>query len=659
MATSDTPNDVGRLPNHLPGHFTESVLPSASIILPAVAGNLPNNLPGNFNDISHALDVPYNSVGFTLICRSARDFTTVLAVLYDYATMGYTEELSGVGAGSVTLDMDDPALLDQILADSVEDILAQDNLWEVYFDGERRFMWLGQNVQEPLVNASEDRLVTISGPGLGQSLEWGLILPNKFPAFRPKTETVVDDFTDQDVDIYGKWKLTGGTVQAIGGRVEVRVTAAGGDGSYLATDLGYTMVESGAQVRVVPAIGGNGNNGRIRTYLSLEASNGFARIYTDLDVDFLGYVLVAEVSNPPQIVRIPFNSGVHHYWRIQELDGVVIFSTRQENSNAWTTFAQMGYSFDSNNVRLRLQVNAVAGNITLPSTSYFSLVNVDGVAAPNKPMDRFGRLMQKCQARGSLKHIIPSWSPTHDSQGAAWVSDATVDVQVGADLLSVLNEYCAAIQADWFMDADYRLHVRQRIWSETGSNPSAPFHKEDLVIFREADSQESKDRRRAFGNVRNYVVGKTDSDEFLVKIDPESIASYQQREILVSDSQIKDMASLDSVLSNHLATVKDGTISWTLTVPFDAEDKRLYQDYNLGDWVSVQTSFPFRQDAWRIAAVAIQIGSDGVPTVELTLNDKMTPYWIKVREEIKRAKIPRPPRRGLPGISKNPGWYAA
>lgn len=872
MAVIDTPENVGRLPQHLPGHFTESVLPSASILLPDMAGSLPNNLPGNFNNIISDPLIPYNSVGFTLICRSASDFTAVLAILYDYVTMGYTEELSGVGAGSVTIDRDDPALLDQLLgANSIEDLLAKDNLWEVYFDGTRRFMWLGQNVQESLVNSNEDRVLTISGPGIGKSLEWGLVLPNKFPSFRPKVETVVDDFSDQDLDIYGRWTDNSGIVQSVGGRVNVQVTSAGGAGSYLATDRTYSMVESGAQARVVPAIGGNGDNGRIRTLMSVEALDGTARIFTDIDTDFVGYVLVAEVTNPSQIVRIPFNPSVHQYWRMQELDGKIIFSTRQENSIAWNTFAQLPYSFDANTVRLRLQVNAVAGNITLPATSTFALVNVDGVASPAKPMARYRRLLDKCQQRGTLKHIIPRWSDTRDSKLADWISDATVDVQVGADMLSVLDDYCSAIKADWFVDSEYRLNIWQRIdplnnipvslfpivnddferdevgtfgtaptgqiWEHLG-NPAAfnvnggvgrhthtttntgrhsiidlgtgnsrvlfavavpevssgttgytayavsripednstdnvyqvriaflmdgrvtcsvrkregaipdtkvsialpdytytpgVFHFVEMetvgpwvrgrvwpttlpkpanwqvewkdpnplpetntkvafhtltepgntntypfdflistfqasgfaeavpkVTFYEAESQDTKSRTRTFGDVRNYVVGKTDRDEFLVKTDQDSINNFQQRETLLSSSPTKDMASLETVVDNHLTSVKDGSNTWTLTVPHDVAGKRLYQNYVLGDWVSVHNAFPFRKDLWRIVAIAISVDSDGNPTIELTLNDKLTPYWMKVQEEIKKNRWPLPPRRSLPGRSQNPGWYAA
>lgn len=879
----DDPQKIGTLPSDLTGNLGSAKSLGDAIRLP-VAGRLPSPIKGNFNNIVPEPIIPYGRIGFYLICRSASDFTTILAILRDYTSLGYAEELSAVGAGSVSLSRDDPLVLDQLVnGTDIEALLEKDNLWEVYFDGKRKFMWLGQNVQETLVDSNEERVITISGPGLGQSLEWGLVLPNKFPAMKPKIETVVEDFLDQDIDTYGLWKSSAGTIQNKGGRVDITVVDTSSTGSFLATDYGYDITDSGVQVRVVPYIGPNGagqQRGKVRTLVYVDSQDGLSvRMYTDLNTDGVGYSLVAETATTQglETVRIPFDAANHHYWRMQELDGNMLFSYRKENTTDldWVNFAALPYSFDAANVRLRLKLDAVAGtNITLPRTSTFSLINVGGVASPLKPMARYRRLLQRAQARGTLKHLIPRWTDTRDSDLIDWVSDATVDVQVGADLLSVLSDYCDATSCDWYVDSEFRLNVLQRIdrgdldnptpslvsvvadefdrdeingfgtaptgqtWEHLG-NPNAfsvthgvgrhthtttntgrhsivdvgsgnskfvfavavperssgttgytaygmsripsdnssdnvyqvriafltdgrvtctvrkreegiPDSKVNIVLpnytytpgvfhfvemetdgawvrgrvwpvtwpkpvnwqvewedpnplpetntkisfhtltepgntntypfdflistfqasayhsevasgvtFYEAESQDSKARSRVYSNVRNYVVGKTEGDEFLVKKDQTSINSFQQRETLLSSSQTKDLASLETVIDNHLTTVKNGTNSWTLTVPHNISGKRLYLDYVLGDWVWVQSAFPFRRDAWRVVAIAVKVDGDGEPVIELTLNDKLTPYWLKVREEIKRQRWPLPPRRGLPGRSQNPGWYAA
>lgn len=652
----DSPENVGRLPREIVGDFSSLKSLGGAYRLP-VAGTLPGGLPGNFNNIKPELDIPYGSVGFSLVCRSVSDFTKILAIIRDYVSMGYTHELSGEGAGSITLDRDDPLLLEQLVnTDDVEDILSKDNLWEVYFDGKRRFQWLAQNVSEPMLTDSERRTISLSGNGIASYLEWGLVLPNRLGASKEKIENVAEDFAGQDVETYSRWVDNAGTVAALSGKAGITAAAADGLGSYISTAIDYDFTDSGVQARVQPYIAPDGP-GYLRTFLSVEnGSSNYVQIYVTRDpVDVIGEVLMAEVNGPGGLlqVKIDYNPTTQAYWRIQELDSKAIFSYRAENSTEadWVTFATLDYSFPASPVRLRLRVSAVGGaNLTLPKTSYFSEVNMTGVGSAVPPLEKFRRLLLKAQARGALTYVIPNWTPQADSMGAAWVGSPTVDATIGANLLEVLKDYCVAQNADWFMDADFRLHIRQRVWSESGSDPTAPFHKEDKVIFFEADSQDSKERRRAYSDVRNYVLGATDNGEYVVKSDPASIAKYQQREVLMSDSlRTQDTPSLETVLSNQLTTSKEGVVSWTLTVPYNREGKRLYEDYTLGDWVSVQSVDPYRKDVWRIAAIAVQVDSNGHPEVELTLNEKLTPYWHKLQEKIRRVDIRatsfRPPRK--------------
>lgn len=652
----DSPENVGRLPREIVGDFSALKSLGGAYRLP-VAGILPGNLPGNFNNIKPERDSPYGSVGFALVCRSVSDFTKILAIVRDYVSMGYTHELSGEGAGSITLNRDDPLLKAQLVnTDNVEDILSEDNLWEVYFDGKRRFQWLAQNVSEPMLTDSESRTISLSGSGIASYLEWGLVLPSKIGADKEKIENVADDFASQNVDTYSRWTDNAGTVAALSGRAGITATAAGGLGSYISTAIDYDFMDSGVQARVQPHLAPAGP-GYIRTFLSVENGiSNYVQMYVTRDPsDVIGDVLMAEVNGPAGLfqAQVNYDPSTQAYWRIQELDNEAIFSYRAENSTEadWVTLTTLAYSFPASPVRLRLRVSAVGGaNLTLPKTSYFSEVNTSGVGNAVPPLEKFRRLLLKAQARGTVTHVIPNWTPQADSMGAAWVGSPTVDATIGANLLEVLRDYCTAQNADWFMDADFRLHIRQRVWSESGSDPTAPFHKEDKVIFFEADSQDSKERRRAYSDVRNYVIGATDSGDYSVKFDSTSIGKYQQREVLVSDSlRIQDTPSLETVLTNKLTTSKEGVISWTLTVPYDREGKRLYEDYELGDWVSVQSADPFRMDVWRIAAIAVQVDSNGRPVVELTLNEKLSPYWHKLAEKIRRVDIRatsfRPPRK--------------
>lgn len=660
MPAAELPRSVGRLPNKLPGEFNSLRRSGASQRL-SVAGSLPGGLPGNFNNITAVEDIPYGSIGFTLICRSVSDWTTILGIFYDYQNMSFTEELSSPGAGSVTFDLEDPSFLNQLIStNDPETILEKDNLWEVYFDGTRRFMWLGLNVDESEVNDQEDSTVTISGPGLASSLDWAKVLPNRFPTPMPKIETLQDDFVDVDVDIYGKWVNTitsVGSVQAANGAVSLTVTGTGSPGTQIASAFGYDFEESAVSVSVQPSTAGTGT-GFIKTSYRIEQSS---TVYVGMATIKEGgtYILIAEVADPDGTYtrqHVTYNANNMRYWRIQEKDGTAIFSYKALNAtdDQWVTFAQIPYKMNPTLVRLNLLTFAVAGTgLTLPQKSTFTNVNLPGVASAHPPLEKFRRLVLKAQARGTIRHIIPDWSDTADSMNAAWVDNTSSDVSLGVDLLSVLDDYCTANRADWLFTPDFRLQVRQKVYVQGPDipDPTAPFHKENDVIFYEAESQINRQRKRSYQDVVNYVVGATAADEYSVVKDDASIQSYQQREELISDTlKAIDLPSLETNLRNQLESRKEGKSSWTMEVAHGVEGKRLYADYVLGDWVSVQSAQgpQPRLDSWRIAAISVQVTGEDDPRIELTLNEKLDPYWIRLEKTVKKNKwttIPTSPRQ--------------
>lgn len=654
--------NVGRLPSNLPGEFN-SLRRSSFVQRINAAGSLPSKLPGNFNNIVPPDDIPYGSIGFTLICRSASDFTTILGIFYDYQAMSFTEELSGPGAGSVTFDLEDTSFLNQLVStNDPEAILEKDNLWEVYFDGKRRFMWRGLNVNESELNPNEDNTVTISGPGLASSLEWAKVLPNRFPTPMPKIETIQDDFVDVDVDLYGKWVGTivaVGSVSAANSAVALTVTGTGSPGTQIASDFAYDFEESAVSAWVQPSTAGTGS-GYIKTALRIEQSaNYYVGMATIKDTVANQYVLIAEVTDPDGTYtkqQVPYNSNNMRYWRIQEKDGTAIFSYKAVNAtdDQWITFAQLPYKIVPTQVRLNLLTFAVAGTgLTLPQKSSFTHINLPGVASAHPPLEKYRRLILKAQNRGTIRHVIPDWNEDGDSMGAAWVDNTSSDVSLGADLLSVLDDYCASNRADWLFTADYRLQIRQRVYVQGPGipDPTAPYHKEDKVILYEAQSQLNRQRTRTYQDVANYLVSATANDEYAVVKDDTSILNYQQREDLVSDTlKAVDMPSLQASLRNQLESRKEGKSSWTLEVAYDVESVRLYDDYVLGDWVSVQSAQgpQPRLDSWRIAAISVQVAGEDDPKIELTLNEKLDPYWIKLEKTVKKNKwttIPTKPRQ--------------
>lgn len=651
-------NSVGRLPSGLPGEFN-SLRRDIDAARLAVAGTLPSGIKGNFNNIVPDAPDKYGSIGYTLICRAANDFSTVLGIFYDYANMSYTDELSAVGAGSVTFDTEDQSFLNQLVdAANPESILTRDNLWEVYFDGDRKFLWLGQSVNASELNEREDSTVTISGPGMASTLDWAKVLPNRFPDPRPKIDTLVDDFVDQDLDVYGKWAKSVSSIGAISvsdAKAFLSVNGTGSPGTYVATDYAYDFEDSGSSVMVKPYTGSSGT-GYLKTHFRIEASDiAYVGIYVAKSGS--SYVLTAEATGEGGAVvtaSVPYtNNFGQRYWRIQEKDGTAIFSYKDQyaTDDNWVVFASLPYQMDPTKVRLRLWVIGVAGTgMTYPQSSWFAQLSVNGVASALPPFERFRRLILKAQDRGTIRHIIPDWTSAADSMGAAWVDDVSAEAALGAGLLSVLGDYCESNRADWLFTSDYRLQIRQKVYVMDANtpDPTAPYHKEESVIFYAEESQLQRQKARSYREVANYLVGATSSGQYAVVTDQGSIANYQQREELVSDTtKATDLPSLETSLKNKLEVKKDGTISLTLQVAYDVEGKRLYEDFNLGDWVSVQTSSGLLPalESWRIVAVSVASAGEDDPQIELTLNAKLDPYWIKLTRAVEKTRWINPPSR--------------
>lgn len=649
--------DVGRLPGGLPNEFN-SLRRSVGVQRLSTAGSLPSSISGNFNNIIPASEIPYGSIGFTLVCRSASDFTTILGIFYDFISMSFTEELSAPGAGSVSFDLEDQGFLNQLIdSTDPEIILTKDNLWEVYFDGQRRFMWLGQNVNSNEVNESEDSTLTISGPGLATSLDWAKVLPNRFPSPKPKLETLQDDFVDQDLDVYGKWiasSSVAGTISVSSSKLNVSVSGTGTPGVYVASDYAYDFEESGASVRVEPYVASTGT-GYIKTYLRIEESE---TEYVGMFVTKVGssYFLTAEAVGPSGYTsqQVPYVSTTQSYWRIQERDGSALFAYkgRNDSDDQWITFATLPYSMDPTIVRLRLWAIASAGTgLTLPQVSRFAELSTNGVASPLPPFERFRRLILKAQDRGTIRHIIPDWSAAADSMGAAWVDNTSAEASLGSGLMSILDDYCSSNRTDWLFTSDYRLQLRQRVYvqGEGIPDPTAPYHKENSVIFYEEESQLAKQHTRSYQGLSNYLVGNTASGDYAVEYDQASIDGFQQREELISDTlTATDTPSLRTSLKNQLEVKKDGTSSWSVNVAYNIEGKRLYQDYALGYWIGVQSTRPSpKVDSWRIAAISVQVAGDSDPEIELTLNAKLDPYWVKLERNMNKLKWINPPNPRL------------
>jgi hypothetical protein len=122
-------------------------------------------------------------VGWTLRVLSERDYSSPVALVERFAGMGFTVEANGEGGGTVTLDSDDRVFSDPLPVGETAGLRDQEALWQVLEDGDVRFEFLAEDVDEDVVPASGGpRQTVIAGRGTGSVLEWAPVLPLGFPS---------------------------------------------------------------------------------------------------------------------------------------------------------------------------------------------------------------------------------------------------------------------------------------------------------------------------------------------------------------------------------------------------------------------------------------------------------------------------------------------
>lgn len=142
---------------------------------------------------------PLQNVGWTVRVLDPNDFSTVLAVVYEFISLTVGTELNNDGAGSITLNADTPFWTTRLANGAPAlDLLDQAYLWEAWEDGVLRVQWVGETVEETILDDNETHGVVISGPGTGHVLTYGIILrpgwPNTIPAgLDPDTAWSGDD----------------------------------------------------------------------------------------------------------------------------------------------------------------------------------------------------------------------------------------------------------------------------------------------------------------------------------------------------------------------------------------------------------------------------------------------------------------------------------
>jgi hypothetical protein len=615
---------------------------------------------------------PQIGAGWEVFVRSYADYTTLLCQVPTAVVQSLqcVKQMSDVGSGSVTLDMDAPWWKTAVLAGgaTTNEILDFECLWQVTQDGVARYEFLGETITEQLVDASEQRLVTVTGPSTMAVLKWAMAAPSGFPSIILKLDGLLDDFGEIGSGGAGVldsniWTNVSPSGSAYVTPVPQTYYYPGGAGYSLsslypsgtltiAATSGTTLLGStpwdatdtliSAQIAPVGAAG------------SATDSSGNAIAYgTGLDGSELTQMYVESLKTPAYVagfglsaqefytwfvgpggttthVIVPSGSydlTNYAYWMITEQGGTgggtgTFYWWTSPDGSTWTQQWSAVHTWDATEVGLFFTakydtagksaiLSSINSNVTTPSYQ-------GNIYLSESAMGIWTDLLTTAQARGTIPFVTTAVTGTADSFGNPWTDIQNVQVTNGTDLFIMLQSFCSVLDADFVMQPGFKLQVGQDI-ALGGTAVSLGTDRSAQVVFREGKDELAKQRTRARDKIANSIGVENSDGREISASSSESVAEWDQREGWFQTSALVDPVSMEIAAAAFTAAADDEVLSWTLSILPNVPGRTVFSNFDVGDWVGLERPDFTAVDAVRVIAIAVQVDQDGLETHELTL----------------------------------------
>lgn len=628
-------------------------------------GALPAGFPGGPSGAGATAPASAGN-GWEIRVVSGLDYVTQLAwippsmlISFQFARM-----LDDIGSGTVVLSQDDPWWNAVTLPGGLpaHTLLDEECLWQFYQDGVCRFEFFGETVTEQLVDPSEQRQVTVTGPGTIAVLKWAMIAPPGFPNIVLKTDSIIDSFDEVNVSGQGVIDTNIWTTLSPASHIYITPTQPlfaypGGSGYSLAslypsgsltlvaspqtTFLGASPydatdtlisaqvtpigVSSTATDATTPAYYGAGLNGSELTQFYIQ-SNQDPKNYAMFGLDVSTFYCQLGSDSGAQTKVLPaYDSTKHAYWMITEQGGsggnpgTFYFWTSPDGQN-WTLQWQAVHSWDATNMTFFVtaaydvdntesaQITNLNSNVTTPS--------YQGNIYLGQPMmgiwyDQFA----KAQARGTIKMVSTLATFTTDSYGRAWPDIENVQTTNGTDLYSFLQAATSVVNADFVMDPGFVLRVGQ----PASGQVALGVDRSQFLVLREGYDTMAKTRVRARNQITTLLGGENSDGHEISASSPTFISEWGQREAWFQSAVQIDPTSLAYASAASLAQNETEITSWTFTLTPNLPGRTVFENFDVGDWVGLERPDFSTVDDVRVTGIAVAVDSTGVETHELTL----------------------------------------
>jgi len=470
--------------------------------------------------------------------------------------------ISEVGAGSVTLDLDDPMWATTLSDGSPASMLLDhEHLWQIYEDGLLRFEFLGQ--QRDAVHLTPDgrRTVTISGKGGADCLRWMSVTSPYFPG-RPPGEFEADVYQFR-IAVMDAYLALIGKAWANGFLTWVKPTW---------TNLYDSAGQKWEDAPKPPAPIDN-----VTAVL-----NG--------DVNF--FVGSYELTPAAQATLSGFTAAFN-------------FMTAPAITIVGHTDSTSSHAFNQTLSEQRAQAAANYIKALVPQAviTWYGKGETQPIAT-NETV--WGREQNRRVTVTYPQGVMPDPVPY-------------VEARSGVNYLDLLNEWTgqniddvAPIRAEWLMHPGFTLDVRKQFGSR---------RDKDVIFYEGSTAVLSKERSRNSAEIGNYVAIQCNEGGYTIATDDESIERWNRR--MLFDRQKKFNAdTMANIAKVKLEQNKDEKAEWTINVSPNAPGRRIFRDYGLGDWVGISRFMGGAQtqiEPFRVMGFTLKIDQNSNVALELKL----------------------------------------
>jgi hypothetical protein len=593
--------------------------------------------------------LPSNPSGWTQLAQltpSGQDVTTVWYKPVS-ATAAVTASGSVTPSSGWNLQMFSLEGSAQAPASTIWD---SENLWQVLLDGVVIFEFFGETITEQLVDQSELRSITTTGPGSIACLGWATAMPPGFPNIVFKADAIQDGFAE--INQQGNYQVDTTLWNVISPASHVTLNPAGTlqiTASPATTFVGatpYDLTESLISAQVTPVGQGTANSSITSQMLDGSQvtqfyfqSNANSNNYALFGVTAAGlYAQLGDTVKGTQTKRLgAYDQTTQLYWQIssayiagQSGPVTITFWTSADGQTytpvwvvrpSWTPNNGTIYfsaKYDTDNSQV-MSVTNINGNVVTPSSS-------GNIFFGEPIMGVWYSIFSAAQSRGTIPFVTTLLNTTQDSFGNLWADSNSVQIQNGTDLFSLLQSHTAIVDADFIMRPGFNLEVGL---PETGQITLGT-DRSSTIILRDGQWLLTKQYTRDRSQIAN-LDGAVNSDGTTISAQSnQSISRWGQREAWVQTAVQVNTTSIEIAAQASVLQTADEVQSYTITInPYATNAPRAFKDFRVGDWIGLEQSGPLPGQpdfgaagvtAIRVTGIAVAVDATGLITVELTIS---------------------------------------